>query len=227
MASSSQITANRRNAQKSTGPRSPAGKAASRFNALKHGIDARAQCIPGESRAALDELAAEYHERFAPSTPEQRCLVDTLISCEWDLRRYRAAGAQLWQVATRKGITSGRALPLAEGFDFCEHTFMRLQRAIDAAHRNYHRALKSLQELRSKEDDSAPAPAASAPPEPPPAQPPQLAPGPKLASFRKPTPPLSTQPAGPSPIPSPVPPSPAAGSLDGSQNQNKPRWLDS
>jgi len=99
MATVRQIAANRRNALKSTGPRSAAGKAVSCFNALKHGIDARSQCIPGENRATLEQLAAEYHERFAPTTPEQRCLVDTLVSCEWELRRYRAAGAQLWQEA--------------------------------------------------------------------------------------------------------------------------------
>lgn len=46
MASQLQIEANRRNSQFSTGPRSPEVKAASRFNALKAGIDAEAQVIP-------------------------------------------------------------------------------------------------------------------------------------------------------------------------------------
>jgi hypothetical protein len=38
MATPKQTTANRANAQKSSGPRTTAGKAVSRFNALKHGI---------------------------------------------------------------------------------------------------------------------------------------------------------------------------------------------
>jgi hypothetical protein len=48
MATPAQIAANRANAQKSTGPRTAEGKAASRLNALKHGLDAESLIIPGE-----------------------------------------------------------------------------------------------------------------------------------------------------------------------------------
>jgi hypothetical protein len=57
MATLAQITANRANAQRSTGPRSAEGKSASRFNALKHGIDAASVIIPGEDPAVYDSLA--------------------------------------------------------------------------------------------------------------------------------------------------------------------------
>jgi hypothetical protein len=51
-----QILANRRNAQKSTGPRTAAGKAKVRVNALKHGLAARSQERLVEPRAR--QLAA-------------------------------------------------------------------------------------------------------------------------------------------------------------------------
>jgi len=150
MATKHQIAANRRNAQKSTGPRSAEGKAASRFNALKHGIDARSQCLPTEDPEALDDLAAEYHGRFAPATPEERALVDTLISAEWDLRRFRVASAQLWQTAADDD------LPMAIAFRRSDATFMRLQRAIDSAQRNYRQALDTLRRLQADRDRPEP-----------------------------------------------------------------------
>src|SRR5208337_4714468 len=97
MSTTQQINANRQNALRSTGPRTPEGKAASRFNALKSGIDAQAQVIPGEDPANLETLLAEYQERFETATPERRMLVDTLVSCEWLLRRLTRAEASYWQ----------------------------------------------------------------------------------------------------------------------------------
>ena len=52
-----EIEANRRNSQLSTGPRSPEGKAVSRFNALKSGINAKAEVIRGEDAAELANIA--------------------------------------------------------------------------------------------------------------------------------------------------------------------------
>ncbi|MBV8906442.1 MAG: hypothetical protein JOZ22_22610, partial [Acidobacteriia bacterium] len=49
MATDGQIEANRRNAQKNTGPRRPEGKAAVRFNNLRHGLRAKTIFLPGEN----------------------------------------------------------------------------------------------------------------------------------------------------------------------------------
>jgi hypothetical protein len=46
MASERQIAANRRNAKKSSGPRSADGKARSRQNALRHGLSIASRAIP-------------------------------------------------------------------------------------------------------------------------------------------------------------------------------------
>jgi len=66
MATPAQIAANRTNAQKSTGPRSVEGKAASRFNALKHGMDAKSIVLPNEdgteSTLAIEAFKAAADE---------------------------------------------------------------------------------------------------------------------------------------------------------------------
>src|ERR1700689_1606449 len=99
MSTPKQAAASRANALKSTGPRSPQGKAASRFNALKHGIYAHYQIMFDETAGALADLAAEYHEHHNPADPDQRLLVDTLIHNEWRLRRMRRVEAVLWEQA--------------------------------------------------------------------------------------------------------------------------------
>ena len=75
--------------QKSTGPTSVTGKAASSMNALKSGLHAKSLLLPNENPAELDELLHDVLPSFHPTTPEARCLVDEFIRCEWSLRRFR------------------------------------------------------------------------------------------------------------------------------------------
>src|ERR1039458_3646708 len=82
MATPAQITANRANAQKSTGPRSVEGKSASRFNALKHSIDAATIVIPGEEPADYDALAAHYLHEYRPQSASESFHVDTMLRAE-------------------------------------------------------------------------------------------------------------------------------------------------
>ncbi|HEX3743485.1 MAG TPA: hypothetical protein VHW09_06135 [Bryobacteraceae bacterium] len=152
MPTQKQIAANRRNAQKSTGPRTPEGKARSSQNALKSGIDAHAQIIHGESPADLERLKFDYQERFLPDTPEQRMLVDTLIDCEWLLRRFRRVEAELWVDGMRDRV---HPTILGESFNRMDETFARLQRRIDAAHRNYRNSLRELERLQAQQAEAA------------------------------------------------------------------------
>ncbi|SPF50441.1 conserved hypothetical protein [Candidatus Sulfopaludibacter sp. SbA4] len=152
MATRKQIEANRRNAQLSTGPRTAAGKAVSRFNALKTGIDARLQIIPGEEPEALDALKAEYRERFKPANTEQSLLVDVLVRYDWQLRRLRVSEAQLWKLGIRNDWTPGQEIPFGKAFYRVPLTFRRLQRTVESASREY---LRHLEELKRMQSESA------------------------------------------------------------------------
>jgi hypothetical protein len=165
MATIKQIEANRLNAQHSTGPTSPEGKAAVRFNALKTGIHAQSQVIPGEDPAALALLIAEYYDRYQPATPEVRALVDTLITAEWLQRRFRTLEAQIWRFNLEGLYTPVKGLEMAQVCDPSCEDFNRLQRRIDAADRTYHRTLLTLQKIESRAPNSpppAPGPASAA-----------------------------------------------------------------
>jgi hypothetical protein len=153
MSTPKQAAASRANSQKSTGPRTTAGKTASRFNALKHGIFANYQIMFDETAEELAELAAEYHEHHNPVDPDQRLLVDTLIANEWRLRRMRRVEAALWKQAANRFFTEhpeSEACNSADAFATNSGSFERLQHMVNGCERNYHRALKELQRQKSK-----------------------------------------------------------------------------
>ena len=87
MASAAQIAANRRNALRSTGPRTAAGKARSRRNAHKHGLYARVEPPPPEDAAQIDRLTAEYRRRLQPADQIEEGLVRRLALTQFRLSR--------------------------------------------------------------------------------------------------------------------------------------------
>jgi len=91
MATAKQMEANRRNALQSTGPRTAAGKAKSKMNALKHGILARAVVVQGdrggESEQEFTALHARFGRELAPVGPVEEMLVDQIVTAYWRLRR--------------------------------------------------------------------------------------------------------------------------------------------
>jgi hypothetical protein len=151
MSSRSRRAASRANGRKSRGPVTPEGKAKSRFNALKHGIDAKQQVMFTETPEDLAELAAEYHELHKPANPVERFLVDTLVDNEWRLRRMRRVEADLWRTAAdlcldNQGGQPETGSPSSGGaFSTSAPAFERLQRLINSCERNFHRAMKALQ----------------------------------------------------------------------------------
>lgn len=87
MKTTKQAEANRRNAQKSTGPRTEEGKRASRLNALKHGLTAQQAVIPGEDPAEYEGLLDRLTAEFDPQSIVQETLVELIASVLWRLKR--------------------------------------------------------------------------------------------------------------------------------------------
>lgn len=84
-------SANRRNAVKSTGPRTAQGRAVSKMNALKHGILSQQVLVRGlnvqESRRELKALHRRFWEDLQPAGPLEEMLVDQIVTAHWRLRR--------------------------------------------------------------------------------------------------------------------------------------------
>jgi cell wall-associated NlpC family hydrolase len=84
--SQARIDANRANAQHSTGPKSPAGKAASSQNRLTHGLvytGGNFRVLAGEDQSAFDALFNTLTEEHQPATPSESILVLRMAHHEW------------------------------------------------------------------------------------------------------------------------------------------------
>jgi hypothetical protein len=96
-ASEKQLVANRANAQRSTGPSTPAGVARSRWNALTHGALAKSiipfSLEPYESRQAFDDLLSVLCDELAPASAIEEMLVERIATSYWRLARLLRAEA--------------------------------------------------------------------------------------------------------------------------------------
>lgn len=85
------LAANRANAQKSTGPRTPQGKAVTRLNALQHGLRSNQVILP-ELGESLDDFRAFHAALLADLNPpsiDHASLAEEFIVTFWKIRRAR------------------------------------------------------------------------------------------------------------------------------------------
>lgn len=111
MATRKQIEANRLNAQKSTGPKTPEGKRRSAMNALKHGLRSKLVVIPGEDPRDYETLRDRVIDDLQPDGAVQEILARQLIDDEWRLLRIK----RLENAVVRDHLS--RQLALKEQFD--------------------------------------------------------------------------------------------------------------
>ncbi len=87
MATAKQIEANRRNAQKSTGPKTAEGKAASRSNATTHGLRASQLALPHEDPEEVQGFVDAIIGAIDPRDAVEAELAADIATLSWKLRR--------------------------------------------------------------------------------------------------------------------------------------------
>jgi hypothetical protein len=90
------LAANRANAQKSTGPRTPEGKRRSALNATRHGILSQVLHLPEEEMAAYDEFTAPYVSSLCPVGQTETELARACADLQFRLHRLSAAEHNLF-----------------------------------------------------------------------------------------------------------------------------------
>jgi hypothetical protein len=87
MSTAAQLAANRENATKSTGPKTPEGLKASSQNNLRHGFCGVFQILPYENPEDYDTLLAGLRDEHKPSTMTEEILIERMAQHLWLVRR--------------------------------------------------------------------------------------------------------------------------------------------
>jgi hypothetical protein len=158
MATEKQIAANRRNAQKSTGPKSDAGKAKAKFNALKHGMTADTAVLPFEDPNSYEQLREALIDHYQPANACEQMLVELVVVNYWRLlrvRRVETAAFKL-EIESIKRSNGKSAVPtldddedIADAFAGPHDTFRYLQRYQSAVERSYFRSVETLRKAQN------------------------------------------------------------------------------
>src|SRR5260370_3773784 len=94
--SEAQLAANRANALKSTGPRTPEGKNISRLNGVTHRVTQQVMLMPLPQMEAYLAFHKEQQEAHKPADPIEKQLVQTVIDTQWRMNCDRAWDTSLF-----------------------------------------------------------------------------------------------------------------------------------
>ena len=150
MASDKQMRANRQNARKSTGPKTPEGKAVARLNALKHGLLSQPILLPNEDEASLMQLSERLHSQLQPVGELESLLVERIVAAAWRLRRVLAVEAGIYEKERFNYMGEENGLGMAFIRDANgANAFSKLSRYETTIERGLFKALHELQRLQA------------------------------------------------------------------------------
>jgi len=224
MATQQQIDANRRNAQKSTGPTTPEGRAAVRHNALKHGLTAEILIPSIEDQSEFDRLCDAFETEYQPVGPTEESLLENLAAAKWRLSRAhkfetgfflkRSIDLEHESQDYRELPTNGRLALIVDLDSAGPDTLAKISRYEARLERSFYKALTELRRTISQREPVAPPAAKQTQSEDQPAEPPaasEQTPQPTSEIPPQPSAAKQTQSEGQAPelTPAPVAPEPA------------------
>jgi len=157
MPSERQLAANKKNSQKSTGPKTPEGRAAVRLNGVKHGLTAATLVLPGESESDFESLLDSFEAEHQPATPTEEALVRQMAMAQWRLRRLyhiETAFFALRLIDTAEVVEEDyenldNACRLAYVVERGTDSLTNLSRIEARLERSFYKALQELRRLRA------------------------------------------------------------------------------
>jgi hypothetical protein len=159
MCSEKQIEANKLNAQKSTGPKTPEGKATVSQNAVTHGLTALRPVLANENPEEYALFRDDFFRHYAPVGILEESLAQRAADTFWRLRR-----AQDYETAVLNTLIT-EARSVSDGIDRVSdndllgqvllndfrqtHCLEKVQKYEMAIERSFYRTVKELRQLQS------------------------------------------------------------------------------
>jgi hypothetical protein len=98
MTSQKQIEANRRNAKKSTGPKTPETKAITRLNSTRDGFTGQVITLSAEDLPIFDAFKSGFIKDLAPKTTMELSLASNIAWDTWRLNHLRAVEMNIYAI---------------------------------------------------------------------------------------------------------------------------------
>ena len=154
--------ANKANAQKSTGPRTAAGKQRSKLNALRHGLTGQTIVLPSEDLAAYQRHSQAFLDECQPKGAVETQLVQSLLDTAWQVNRAAAIETNLFTLGITEMEDRVRAnhpeaeTALAMALAYREHNraFANIGIARQRLSRQYERTLAQLRQIQAERRDT-------------------------------------------------------------------------
>jgi len=162
MTSDARIEANRRNALKSTGPKTERGKERSRLNALLHGMTAKQLVVSLEDFGDFARFGAELRAALAPGDAFEEQLAESIVVTTWRLRRAWRTEAAAIQLETRGADTRDKTKLAAIPATWAGSDLERISRYETALQRSLQRAYAMLERRQAQRAQAAPTAAPTA-----------------------------------------------------------------
>ena len=151
--SEKQLEANRRNAERSTGPTTAEGKARSSRNNLRHGLTGQVTVLPSEDREAHDAFCNRLIAGFNPAAPIEEQLAHSIAEDAWRLNRVAAIENNIFALGrSRHHSEIGNALDDAQSFLDHARELNLLSLYEQRIHRTMQRNLNQLRELQKERE---------------------------------------------------------------------------
>jgi hypothetical protein len=152
MSSKRKAAANRRNAQHSTGPKTPEGKTASARNATSHGLSSSFAVLPHEDPSAYAQLLETLQQEHTPATEHEKFLVAQMAESRFRLDRTNRFEAIAYdQLLDEYDKTNPDHVIVVKLTNRTSNIFDLLQRYRTAAERSYYKAHRELTQARKNE----------------------------------------------------------------------------